>query len=56
MAATSAATQRPRVVGREKCLRQFCGRVRPVTMPSLAERYWMSMAMAFDQSSTQSSR
>ncbi len=35
MAAISAATQRPRVVGREKCLRQFCGRVRPVTMPEL---------------------
>ena len=38
-----------------KMLRQFCGSVRPVAIPSLAERYWTRMAMRFDQSKTQSS-
>src|SRR6185312_8228870 len=56
MAEISAATQRKIVIGREKCFRQFCGSVSPVTMPSLAERYWIRMAIAFDHSSTQSSR
>ena len=32
------------------------GRLRPVTMPSFAERYWMSQAMTLPSTTTQTSR
>ena len=55
-AETSAASHSPIVIGRGKCARQFSGSVRPVTMPSFADRYWIRIAIAFDHSSTHSSR
>src|SRR6202012_4480240 len=56
IAETSAATHKNNVIGREKCFLQFCGSVSPVTTPILAERYWISIAIAFDHSKTHSSR
>ena len=43
------------VIGREKWVRQFCGSVSPVAMPSFAEGYCTRIAIAFDHNSTQSS-
>ena len=56
IATSSAWSQRPRLVVREKLSRQASGRFLPVTIPSLAERYWISMAMRFAATSTQTSR
>jgi hypothetical protein len=53
---TSACTHRPLLTHRGYCSRQSSGRLRPVTMPSFADRYWMSIAMRFAASTTQSRR
>ena len=39
MAIASACTHRPKVTGRGKCSRHSSGRLRPVAMPVLADRY-----------------
>ena len=55
IATISACTQSPRVTFREKCMRHSSGRFLPVAMPIFPERFWISIAMRFAASSTQSS-
>ncbi len=47
MAMSSACTHKPKLTLRGKRSRQSSGRLRPVAMPTFAERYWMSIAMRF---------
>ena len=54
IALISAATQSNSTVGREKCVRQFAGRLCPVAMPSFADRYCTKIAIRFAHSSTHS--
>ena len=56
IAITSACSQSPTVVRREKRSRQTSGRFRPVAMPSLALIDWITIAIRFAASTTQSSR
>ena len=55
MAMTSATAQSGRTSQRGNCWRMISGRLRPVAMPSLAERLWISMAMMLAYTTTQSS-
>ena len=56
MAMSSACTHSPQVTGLGKCSRHSSGRLRPVAMPTLADRFWISIAMRFAASRTHSSR
>ena len=56
IAITSACTHIPQVNARGKRSRTTSGRLRSVTMPSLAERYWISIAITFAASTTHNSR
>ena len=57
MATSSACTHSPRVTGGcGKWSRHSSGRLFPVAMPALAERYWMSIAIRLLTTSTQISR
>ena len=56
MEISSACTHIPIDSRRGKCSRKFSGRLRSVTMPSFAERYWITIAIRFAASTTQSSR
>ena len=53
MAITSAWIQRPTVVLGENCSRQTSGRLRPVAMPSFADNVWISLAIRFEATITQ---
>ncbi len=55
MAATSLMPQRVRRTGREVASRQCSARFLPVTIPSLAESAWNSIAVRLASSTTQSS-
>ncbi len=56
IAISSACTQRPIETGRGKCSRQSSARFLPVTMPTLADRYWISIAIRLAARITHSSR
>ena len=56
MAMISACTHRPQVTGRGKRSRHTSGSVLSVTIPSLADRYWMIMAIRLAASTTHSRR
>ena len=56
MAISSAWTQRPQVTGRGKCSRHSSGRLRPVAMPTFADRFWISIAIRLAARITHSSR
>ena len=56
IAISSAWIQSPSDAVRGKCSRQSSGRLRPVTMPTFAERYWISIAIRFAATITHSSR
>jgi hypothetical protein len=56
IAITSACTHMPQVSARGDRARMCSGRFCPVTIPSLADRYWMSIAIRLATSTTQSSR
>ncbi len=56
MAITSACTHMPQVTARGNRSRTTSGRLRSVTIPSLADRYWISIAIRFAASTTQSRR
>ena len=56
MAMSSAWTHSPQVTGRGKWSRHSSGRLRPVAMPILADRFWISIAIRLAASSTHSSR
>ena len=56
IAITSACTQSRNDVRRENRSRQTSGRFRRVAMPSLAESVWISIAIRFEATITQSSR
>jgi hypothetical protein len=56
MAISSACTQSPNDTARGKRSRQSSGRLRPVAIPTLAERNWISMAIRFAARITHSSR
>jgi hypothetical protein len=53
---SSACTQSRPVTGRGQCSRHSCGRLRPVTMPSLADRYWTNIAMRLALTITHNNR
>ena len=55
MAIASACSHRPIVTLRRKRSRHTSGRLRPVAMPSFAESVWMSIAIRFEATITQSS-
>ena len=55
MAAISLTTHIAHTTGRGKRSRQFSARLRSVTMPSLADSAWNSMATTLATSTTQSS-
>jgi hypothetical protein len=55
IAITSACTHIPQVTARGNRSRTTSGRFRPVTIPSLADRNWISIAIRFASSTTQSS-
>ena len=55
IAAISLMPQRARRTGREVASRQCSARFLPVTMPSLAESAWNSIAVRLASSTTQSS-
>ena len=55
IAIASAWSQRPIVARWENSSRQTSGRLRPVAMPSLAESVWISIAIRFAATITQSS-
>ena len=55
MAAISLTTHMAKTTGRGKCSRHISARLWPVTMPSLAESAWNSMAIRLASSTTQSS-
>ena len=54
MAAISLTTHIASTTGREKWSRHISARFLPVTMPSLADRPWNSIAMTLASSTTQS--
>jgi hypothetical protein len=56
IAMTSACTHRPQVTGRGKPARHSSGRLRPVTTPTLADRYWISIAIRFAPMITHTNR
>ena len=56
IAITSACTQSPIEVRRENCSRQTSGRLLPVAIPSLADSVWISIAIRFEATITQTSR
>ena len=56
MATISAWTQRPHVTGRGKRARHSSGRLCPVAMPTLADRYCTSIAIRFAATITQTRR
>ncbi len=56
MQISSAWSQSPTDTARGYRSRQASARLRCETTPSLAERYWMTMAMRLAASTTQSSR
>ena len=56
IATTSACSQRPIEVRREKCSRQSSGRFLPVAIPSFADWVWINIAIRLAASTTQSSR
>ena len=56
IAITSAWSHSARLAGRRKRSRHSSGRLRPVTIPSFAERYWTSIAIRLAASTTHSSR
>ena len=56
IATTSAWSQRPIDERREKVSRQSSGRFLPVAIPSLADCVWISIAIRFAATTTQSSR
>ena len=56
IATTSACTQRPIEARREKFSRQSSGRFFPVAIPSFADWVWISIAIRFAATTTQSSR
>jgi len=55
IAAISLTTHIAQTTGGANCSRHISARLRPVTMPSLAESAWNSMAIRFASSTTQSS-
>ena len=55
IAIASAWTQSPIEVRRENCSRQTSGRLRPVAIPSFAESVWISIAIRFEATITQTS-
>ena len=56
IAISSAWIQSPIVARRGKCSRHSSGRFLPVAMPTLADRYWISIAIRLAASMTHSSR
>ena len=56
MAAISLTTHIPKTIGLGNCSRHISARLRPVTMPSLADSAWNSMAIRLASSTTQSRR
>ena len=56
MATISACTHSPWLTAPGEGRRQSSGRLSPVAIPALAERYWMSIAMALLTISTHTSR
>ena len=56
IATTSATPHMPHTSGRGNCSRHTSARLRPVAMPSLAESDWMSIAIRFALTITQTSR
>ena len=56
IAISSAWIQSPNETGRAKWSRHSSGRFLPVAMPTLADRYWISIAIRFAASITHSSR
>jgi hypothetical protein len=56
MAISSAWIQSPIEAGRGKCSRHSSGRLWPVAMPTLADRYWISIAIRLAARTTHSSR
>ena len=56
IAITSAWIHRAIEVHRGKCMRESSGRLWPVASPSLADRYWINMAIRLATSTTHSSR
>ena len=55
IAISSAWIQSPIEVRREKRSRQTSGRFRPVAIPSFADSVWISIAIRFDATITQTS-
>ena len=51
---SSACSHKPMVIDRGKASRQCSDRLRPVARPSLADRYWMSIAITLARMITQS--
>ena len=56
IAITSACTQSANDVRREYCSRQTSGRFRRVAIPSFADSVWISIAIRFEATITQTSR
>ena len=50
-----AWTQSRTTCARENCSRQTSGRLRPVAMPSFADSVWISIAIRFEATITQTS-
>ena len=55
IAIASACSHSPNVTGFLKCSRHSSGRLRPVAMPVLADRYWTSIAIRFAATITHTS-
>ena len=55
IAISSACSQSPIDVRREKRSRHISGRLSPVAMPSFAESVWMSIAIRFEATITHTS-
>ncbi len=56
IAISSACTHSPTLIERGIRSRHTSGRLRSVTIPSLADRYWTSIAIRFASSTTHSRR
>ncbi len=56
IAISSACTQSPRLIQRGIRSRQTSGRLRSLTIPSFADRYWISIAIRFASNTTHNSR
>jgi hypothetical protein len=54
MAATSLMTHIVQTIGRGKWSRHISAKLRPVTIPSLAERAWNNIAIKLASNTTQS--